>query len=356
VLTAALFMAAFLATLMLIAVLRPFAAQLGLLDWPTLRKAHGQPVPNVGGLAMGLAFLGCCLLARGLGPRIFWLAAAAAIVLAGGLLDDRNDLGALPKFGFQAVAAFLIVHFDGATLDHLGALLGPHRLVLGAIAGPLTVFAIVGVMNALNMADGMDGLAGGLALVATIWFAVAAANGAHALELQVACALAGLLLAFLLFNARIPGRRRALVFMGDAGSLFLGLVLAWLAIRLSAGEQPALAPITAVWIVGVPLADCLALLLRRTWNGRNPFRADRGHLHHLLQSFGLGHGRVSSILFAASFVMGGIGYLGARAGVPEYIMFGGYCALWIAYYRVTCQAFRARVHDPLAAASGRPAL
>jgi UDP-GlcNAc:undecaprenyl-phosphate GlcNAc-1-phosphate transferase len=342
VLTATLFMAAFLATLTLIPVFRPFAAQLSLLDRPTLRKAHGEPIPAVGGLAMGLAFLGCCFLAPGLEPRIAWLAAGAAIALAGGLLDDRNDLGALPKFGFQAVAAFLIVHFDGATLDHLGALLGPDRLVLGAIAGPFTVLAIVGVMNAVNMADGMDGLAGGLALVATIWFAVAAANSAHVLEFQVACALAGLLLAFLLFNARFPGRRRALVFMGDAGSLFLGLVLAWLAIRLSVDEQPALAPITAVWIVGIPLADCLALLLRRTWNGRNPFRADRGHLHHLLHSFGLGHGRVSSILFAASFVMGGIGYLGGRAGVPEHVMFFAYCALWIAYYCVTSQASRSR--------------
>jgi UDP-GlcNAc:undecaprenyl-phosphate GlcNAc-1-phosphate transferase len=256
------------------------------------------------------------------------------------MLDDRHDLGSLPKFGFQIVAAWLLVKLGGVTLTHLGELVDFDRVALGAIALPFTVFAIVGVMNAVNFSDGMDGLAGGFALAATFWFGVAAVAGGYTLEFQVACTLAGLLVAFLLFNARLPHRGKALVFMGDAGSYFLGLVLAWLAIRLAMNERPALAPMTAVWILGIPLADTVVLMVRRALTGRNPFRADHGHVHHLLLRR-LSHGRACALLFALSFAMGGIGYVAGRAGAPEFAMFYLYGALWIAYYVASSFVFGA---------------
>jgi UDP-GlcNAc:undecaprenyl-phosphate GlcNAc-1-phosphate transferase len=263
-------------------------------------------------------------------------------VMIAGFIDDRYALGATPKFAFETVAAWLLAKYGGAMLVDLGELVGPQRLALGAIALPFTVFAVVGVMNAVNMSDGMDGCAAGLTIMATVWFTLAAAIAGRTVELEVASALLGLLLAFLLFNAHLPHRPSALVFMGDAGSYFIGLVLAWLAIRLAMGETPAFAPMTAVWILGIPLADAVVLLVRRPLRGRNPFRADNEHLHDLLRARGYSYGQIFSLLLAASFAMGAAGFGAERAGVPSYVMFYLYGVLWIAYYAYTSTFFSRR--------------
>lgn len=323
------------ATALLIAALMRLASRLDLLDQPGGRKRHEGAVPLVGGLAMGAVFLACFGIFRVDGEVSLWFGAAVAIVLVCGVLDDYRELGSMAKFGFQILAAWVLAQFGGATLAHLGELLSAERLSLGAAAIPFTVFAIVGVMNAVNMVDGQDGLAGGLALVATVWFGVAAALAGDGPALWVACLLTGQLLAFLGFNAPLPGRPRALVFLGDAGSLFLGLVLAWLAIHLSMAPSAALSPITAVWILGIPLADTVALMLRRVLRGRSPFSPDVEHLHHLLQKRGLGKSAASALMVAASVLMGAAGLIAERADVPDFAMFYAYGVLWIVYYLAT---------------------
>src|SRR5260221_2401896 len=148
----------------------------GLVALPGARRKHEGAVPVVGGLAMGAAFLAAFALTgvyAGLSPL---LAAAVAVTLAGGVLDDRHEVGSLGKFGFQVAAAAMLVAGDGVLLTHLGQLMSPHLFTLGRWEVPLTVFALVGVMNALNMAAGLDGLAGGLALAACVSFGHAAAS------------------------------------------------------------------------------------------------------------------------------------------------------------------------------------
>jgi UDP-GlcNAc:undecaprenyl-phosphate GlcNAc-1-phosphate transferase len=331
---------------LLVAVATPPLARLaprfGLLDRPGGHKNHTTPVPVVGGIAMGLAFI-TCFATLALSREVsVWLPAAAAIMIFCGVLDDRHALSSMPKFGLQILAAYVLARYGGATLAHLGELLRPEILALGALALPFTVFAIVGVMNALNMTDGVDGLAGGVSLVSVIAFAYCAGEAGYAQVLVVACLLAGALGGFLLYNARVPGRRRAVVFMGDAGSYFLGLVLAWMAITLAMGNRPALSPMTAVWILGVPLADTVVLLLRRTLRGRNPFRPDREHLHHLLLARGLSHGAVCAIVVGVSALMALAGVVAEHAGVPEFVMFYLYGALWLVYYVTASYSFRPR--------------
>jgi UDP-GlcNAc:undecaprenyl-phosphate GlcNAc-1-phosphate transferase len=333
-----LFLIGVAATALLIAALRRVAPRLGLLDLPGGRKRHEGAVPLVGGLAMGAVFLACFSIFRVSGEVSLWFGAAVAIVLVGGVLDDHRELGSMPKFAFQILAAWVLAQFGASTLAHLGDLLSAERLSLGAAAIPFTVFAIVGVMNAVNMADGLDGLAGGLSLVAAAWFAAAAALAGDAPALWVASLLAGQLIAFLCFNAPFPGRPRALAFLGDAGSLFLGLALAWLAIRLSMAPSPALSPITAVWILGIPLADTVALMLRRLLRGRSPFRPDTEHLHHLLLARGFGKPAVTALMLGASTAMGAIGLAAKHADVADFVMFYAYGALWIAYYLLTSAA------------------
>ena len=344
-----LFLIGLAATALLIPVLMRLAPRLGLLDLPGGRKAHEGAVPLVGGLAMGAVFLACFGIFRVSGEVSLWLGAAVAVMLLCGALDDHRELGSVPKFGFQILAAWLVAQFGGTQLAHLGELLSAERLSLGAAALPFTMFAIVGLMNAINMTDGRDGLAGGLALVAAVWFGAAAALAGAGPALWVACLLAGQLIAFLGFNARLPWRPRAMVFMGDAGSYFLGLVLAWLAIHLTMIGPTAIAPITAVWILGIPLADAVALLLRRVLRGKSPFRPDNQHLHHLLQAHGLGKVAVVALMLGISIAMGAIGVAAERADVPDFVMFYIYGVLWIVYYIATSAASAPARHAGLSA-------
>jgi len=181
-------------------------------------------------------------------------------------------------------------------------------------------------MNAINMADGLDGLAGGFALAACINFGAAAMLAGHAGEFAAICIAAGATLGFLLFNARSPWRSRAAVFMGDGGSLLLGLLLGWFAVRLAMAERAALAPITAVWILALPIGDTVTLLVRRALRGRSPFRADRQHLHHILIALGLSPGQTVAVLVLLSFTLGAAALAGEARAVPEYLMFYLYMA------------------------------
>lgn len=303
----------------------------GLLAHPGPRMNHEGSVPTVGGLAMGAAFLAAYAftgLAASLSPL---LAAAVAVTLIGGVLDDRHELRSVPKFGFQIAAAALLVATGDALLTHLGYLMSPELFTLGRWAVPLTIFALVGVMNAMNMSDGLDGLAGALALAACVNFGLSASLAGHDAEFAVICIAAGAAVGFLYFNARMPWRRQAAVFMGDTGSLLLGLLLGWFAVRLAMSERPALAPITAVWILALPIGDTVTLLVRRTLRGRNPFHADRRHLHHILVALGLSSGQTTLLLFALGLALGLAAIAAEQLGVPQYTMFYLYMAGLIAY-------------------------
>lgn len=300
----------------------------GLLAHPGPRKNHEGPVPTVGGLAMGVAFLAAYAVTGLAASLSLLLPAAVAVTLVGGVLDDRHELRSLPKFGFQIAAGALLVLGGDALLTHLGNLMHPELFTLGRWAVPLTVFALVGVMNAINMADGLDGLAGGLALAACVNFGIAAS---HAAEFAAICITMGATAGFLYFNARSPWRRRAAVFMGDTGSLLLGLLLGWFAVRLAMAERPALAPISAVWILALPIGDTIILLLRRGLRGRNPFHADRQHLHHIVLALGLSSGQTVALLVGLSLALGACALFAESAGVPQYAMFYAYIAGLVAY-------------------------
>jgi len=298
----------------------------GLVAQAGPRMQHEGSIPTVGGLAMGAAFLAAYALtglAASLSPL---LAVAVVVTLVGGVLDDRHALRSLPKFAFQIAAAALLAFTGDALLTHLGQLTSAALFTLGRWAVPLSIFALVGVMNAINMADGLDGLAGALALAACIGFGAAASAARLGPEFAVLAITAGATLAFLGFNARSPWRRTAAVFMGDTGSLLLGLLLGWCAVRLAMNERAALAPITAVWILALPIADTVTLLVRRSLRGRNPFRADRRHMHHIVMALGLSSARTTALLFWIALVLGAGALFAERAGVPQYVMFYAYMA------------------------------
>lgn len=320
---------AFPVAAVLILFFRRHAQQLGVVDVPGGRKHHHGDIPLVGGLGMFGGLVLIALLTDALLARHAAFLAAMSLLVVTGFIDDRSGLSPKIRFFLQAVAALIMVYGADIRLDSFGDLFGFGDVTLGQWAVPITVFAVLGVINAINMIDGADGLAGGVALIALLAFSAFAAVGGY-LHLTLLLTLVGAIAGFMFFNLRTPWRSRASVFMGDAGSVPLGFALAWYAVDLAQVRQ-AFTPITAIWILAIPLMDTTGLMVRRMLKGRSPFSADREHLHHILLRAGFTHGETVGIVYALSLALAAIGLAGWWLGVPEYVMFYGFMALFALY-------------------------
>jgi UDP-GlcNAc:undecaprenyl-phosphate GlcNAc-1-phosphate transferase len=338
-------------TAALILYFRRHAPHLGVVAVPGGRKQHDGVVPLVGGLGMFGGLLAAALIAIVSGhfsPRHAYFFAAVSLLVVTGFIDDCVQLPPRVRFVLQAAAASLMVFGADIRLDNFGNLFGFGDVTTGILAAPLTVFAVLGVINAMNMIDGVDGLAGGIALIALLIFSafVAAVGQLHqTMLLPLAAVIAG----FMLFNLRTPWRSRASVFMGDAGSVLLGFALAWYAVSL-AQVREVFTPITAIWILAVPLMDTTALMIRRVLKGRSPFDADRNHLHHILQRAGFTPGQTVAIMYALAVLLAGVGVAGWWLGLPEYVMFYAFMALFGGYLYAMLHAWKLmrrvrRLHD-----------
>ncbi|HYN78021.1 MAG TPA: MraY family glycosyltransferase [Lamprocystis sp. (in: g-proteobacteria)] len=325
------YLTAFLATAALVYLLSPVARHIGLIDIPCGHKVHEGEVPLVGGIAMFCGFLFAILALPISLNELRPLFAGSALLVIIGVLDDFHELGPHTRFVAQISAASLMTLWGGNTLQDLGGLFGPEPTPLGDWAIPFTIFAVVGVINALNMLDGMDGLGGGYALMAFALLAITTlANGA-AVSAMVLFTLSAAVGAFLLFNLRLGSRVQALVFMGNSGSLFLGFVLAWFVVGLSQGQQPAIDPVTALWILSIPLLDTVGIMLRRALHRRSPILPDREHLHHLLRALGLSVKRTVTVIIGSGALLAAGGLAAEWAGVPEQVRFGTFLSLFVAY-------------------------
>lgn len=326
------------------------AHSLGLIDLPGTRKQHDGRIPTVGGLAILLTLFIALPAFAVQTPGQSALLAAMALLGVLGVLDDRRAVRLGIKFVMQFLAAALVVFYGQLWLANLGDLLGPGGLALGIVAIPFTLVAIVGLVNATNMVDGMDGLAGGLVAVALFGFLVLAAAAGRTDETHLIMLALGALAGFLLFNMRHPWNRQATVFLGDTGSLSLGLLVAWLAISLSQGQQRALSPAVALWLFALPLMDCVSIMLRRLSKGRSPFHADRQHLHHVLLLAGYSPAKAVAIILALAIGLALIGIGGHFSKVPEAILFWAFIGLFGLYHYAVKHAWRFmkvmhRIHD-----------
>jgi UDP-GlcNAc:undecaprenyl-phosphate GlcNAc-1-phosphate transferase len=341
----ALLLGTIVAAWLAIALAMRHAVGVGLIDHPRAHKTHAHPVPLVGGFGIA-AGLVCGWL--WLGPRFehSWLAAAAALVLATGVADDRHTLSPRLRLALQAAAAAMLA-VGGVRLVDFGALLAAEStLALGWAALPITLFCLVGVMNAINMIDGSDGVAGTVVAIALIGMLVLARGAAHPAALLLAVALAATLV-FLRFNLSF-GMRRARVFLGNGGSLLLGLVVGAFAVGLSQGETRAFAPVTALWLLGVPLIDTVSLMLRRWRRGGSALVPDHEHVHHLLRRAGLSASATLGVIALVSVVIVLIGALGEYFALAEWLRFAAFLALAFAWHGCAI-AWSARL-PPLAGA------
>lgn len=344
----------FLLTIVGIALLRRQAFQWGLVDKPGGRKQHESVTPVVGGIAMAAAYILTMLAISPVSDQKSLLFGLMILVVLG-VVDDFRDLSAKKKLLWQLLAAAVIVVPGADYVYHLGHLWGGERVELAWLALPFTLLAILGLVNAVNMSDGIDGLAGSLVSVSALWMAgLAWMCGLRGMALDLLMLLA-VVAGFLLFNLRTPLRKKATVFMGDAGSMMLGACLAWYAINLiqlpaPIGETPP--PIVVLWVLGLPVLDTLVLTMRRISQGRSPFSAGNDHMHHIWRRAGFTVGQTAVCLMLGNLMLGAIGVFGWKLGIPEWALATGYMVVLGLHCQLARHAWVAskwlRVHKPAA--------
>ncbi|GLQ97652.1 undecaprenyl-phosphate alpha-N-acetylglucosaminyl 1-phosphate transferase [Dyella mobilis] len=288
---------------------------LGLMDHPDQRKQHAGDVPLVGGLAI---FMGITVGAAAYG-HFHWfvkiLIFTAMLLTVLGALDDRYDLSVRDRLLIQALAILTVIASTGVYIHTLGRIFG-YEVNLGWLGPPVTVIAIIGLMNAFNLMDGIDGLAGSLELVSIAAIVLFASPPALQEMVLLLAMLATASLPYLLTNLGFMGRK---IFLGDAGSMLIGYLLAWSLVRMSQATQTHLSPVDVLWCVALPVFDTFAVMLRRTRQGKSPFKPDRGHVHHILLDAGLGPRTTLLVLtsVAVSFALIGafISHLATSAGL-----------------------------------------
>jgi len=286
---------------------RRFALDIGVVDQPGKRRVHERPIPRLGGIALVLAFFAPLLVLFGLETevarqffseplRIVGLVAGAVVVCGLGVLDDVRGVRAWTKLAVQFAAASLAYlcgfRIEAVNVPWLG------QLDMGVFALPITVLWIAAIINAINLIDGLDGLAGGVAFFACVSNFVVGAINHDRLVLLLSPTLGGALLGFLLYNFN-----PASIFMGDSGSMFLGYVLATTSIMGSSVKSSTTVAILVPLIaLGLPIIDTLFAMVRRFLERRPIFAADRGHIHHQLLAMGINHRRAVLILYGLSIM------------------------------------------------------
>jgi len=306
-----------------------FAEKFRLLDMPdNNRKVHAEAKPLVGGLGIVAGVLVAMLLFF---PVIKYMSLIVSIllILGIGVVDDRFDISFKWRFVVQITATVIVMHyFPGMHLRSFGNILGLGVMETGLLVVPVTIFCTLGVINAVNMIDGLDGLAGTTSLLAFVSFAVLAWLNGMPSFMFLGIAFAGALAAFLRFNWH-PSR----LFMGDAGSMTIGFVLAFLAVELSQKPGSIVSPVTVLLVLAIPVTDTLAVMTKRIMKGKSPFMPDKTHFHHLLRDMGFGHAGSVMIIMSISLLFSLLAIGATVLHVHEGYLFGLFVCWFVFYFR-----------------------
>lgn len=280
---------------------RKLAIKVNAIDVPRdERRVHKVPIPRLGGLSIFLSFSFCTIFVLGLEKNVLGLLIGGSLIVAMGIYDDIKPLKAIYKLGVQILAALTLVAFNikvnmiTVPFDSTG-----NTVDLTLIAIPITILWVVGITNAFNIIDGLDGLSCGICFISCLTLFGVSFIGDRYTPMILTIILAGACLGFLPFNIN-PAK----IFLGDTGSQFLGFILA--AISIEGAIKSATAVVVAVPILalGLPIYDTLFAMVRRKINKRPMMEADKGHLHHKLLDKGLNQRQVVFIMYTISGILG----------------------------------------------------
>lgn len=295
---------------------KKFAYIVGAVDVPRdNRRMHKTPVPRLGGLAIFLGFLISALIFGTVDRAMASILIGALIIVTLGILDDILRLNAGIKFIVQIIAACFPVLYGGLRIDFLtnfNFFSSESFVYMGFFSIPVTLLWIVGLTNAVNFIDGLDGLAAGVSTIAALSFFAVSLITQNYYAAVISLALTGACLGFLPYNLN-PAK----IFMGDTGSEFLGFILATISIQGLFKFYAVISFAVPFLILGLPLFDLVSSVLRRVLSGKNPTEADRGHIHHKLIDMGFNQKQAVAILYIITTILGTIGVVLSRFGAGK---------------------------------------
>ena len=247
------------------------------------------------------------------------------------IFDDYIGIKASYRLSFQSLIVMLMIFMTGESLVNLGNIFGYGDVVLGVFSIPITIFCVVGLMNAFNMIDGLNGICASFAIVPLI-FVTYFGNFSYGLLIPI-----GAILGFLAYNLGYLGKKRG-VFLGDSGSNTLGFAVAFICIEYSqnVNHSSYVNPVTALWLVAIPFIDAVNVMISRALKGIMPLRPGRDHIHHKLLDYGLSSDMIFStlILLSGSFAFIGLSFNHNLSG-SDYYSFYGFLLIWLCYYLLT---------------------
>ena len=295
----------FIISLFLSLILTPpvkkLAIKVGAVDIPKDdRRVHKKPMALMGGLAIYISIITTSLIFLPIDKTLISIIIGGTIILISGIIDDINELSPRKKLLFQIIAAVVLVIGD----VKIDAITNPftktsNLINLGIFSVPITIFWIVGITNTLNLIDGLDGLAAGVAMISSLSFLAVASKFNYIPVIIMSSIIAGSCLGFLPYNFN-PAK----IFMGDTGALFLGFMLAALSIEGVMKSVATIAVVVPIIILGVPIFDTTFAIFRRLLNGKSIAEADKGHLHHRLLAMGYSQKKTVLILYSISAIFG----------------------------------------------------
>lgn len=314
-------------------IFRKISKIVNLVDIPDgVRKTHLGLVPLGGGLAIAFTFFLCCILFIEVDKFLLTISVSSLVLLFIGVLDDLITLPVSVRLIFQILVSWIVIIVTDVYIRDLGDLLGLGHIYLGQLGIPITIFMLVGVCNAFNMLDGMDGLVSMISLIALLIISIVSFyNG---IDFSWSIALLGAIFAFFLFNIGVLGKKFQL-FLGDSGAIPLGFFLAWMLVFLSQEPNKVIEPVSAIWIVLIPLVDALSTFYRRKRAGQGIFLGDRYHIHFILLDGGLSKNLTLTILSLLSLLGALIALYFLIKPVQPYYMFYGFLTIWVFYLLLT---------------------
>lgn len=320
--------------------LRPISPKLHLVDIPTQRKQHKGAIPLIGGISVFVGLLLSSIMTLPQEPVLFAVLLSCMAIVLLGAIDDAKDISPWLRLGFQAILIIILCKVTGVSLHNLGNIAGFGNVSVRWFDLVITVVAICGAINAYNMMDGIDGLAGSMALVSLSGLAFLFYEKmpfmADFCQVFILALIPFLSVNLGLFSARWK------IFLGDAGSMMVGFLIGFMVIYGSQQLQDnnSFRPVTALWLIGLPLMDMVGIMIRRISKGHSPLRPDRNHLHHILMHAGFTPRESLVIMVFLGVVMMIIGVLGEQFKVNESLMMLLFILVFVLYFIALNNAWR----------------
>ncbi|WP_297481084.1 UDP-N-acetylglucosamine--undecaprenyl-phosphate N-acetylglucosaminephosphotransferase [uncultured Photobacterium sp.] len=332
----------FITSFITLFIMRKVAKKIGLVDKPNARKLHQGVVPLVGGISVYLSLLITFILFLPTSLNIWLYLGCAAILIVLGAIDDYLDISFKIRLLVQAGISLAMIWVGGHSLHNFGYLMGSNSIALNEYAGSVvTIIAVIGAINAFNMVDGIDGLLGGLASVTFTALGITFYLSDNQYLATICFLIVAALVPYIMLNLGFPLGRRFKVFMGDAGSMFIGFSVVWMLVRgTQEADIIAFNPVTALWIIAIPLMDMATIMIRRMRKGHSPFEPDREHLHHICQRMGLSSLMTLFVICLLAAMCSVVGIVADINGVAESMMFIGFLVMFAVYFTAISHIWR----------------